>query len=330
MERNLFKKSVVSLFLIGVGMMLTACSEEKDEPIPEDLPTYIGDYSEVTGTMHLDSENQLWYIDVEESDENVNLDAEIATPKTGTVRYYLISGNLKEEFQEENLSVKVSGRIINEKGYEIFLRRVNNKISLAEGIQWRPVEIAQISKSNEDPAPTPPVTPVVEYDFAPTVLTILIRNAEGTDMLNPGKEETFLKDLVITYQGKDYTMPKSSGASKTRTLPATFYGMMLDNYWSYKSKYETGLWCVKFGEFESTVNVKNREIILSLGKDSTYQKIPVSYSNEFFWNEDKEPRFNTEYFVNGEKVDDESGKRGCFHFIYKDSGELEYLPSEYE
>ena len=237
----------------------------------------------------------------------------------GGIFYFVDS--LPQRYKVEGKKVALEGNL-----FKCHYLRFEN----IEGQECYYVELKHIGVTDPSQDPTPTPNPGVIYDFAPIELTILIKNTEGTDMLNPEKEDTFLKDIVVTYKGKDYTIKKSSRSSTTREYAPTFYGLMNTYYRSFKSKYDTGLWCVIFGEFDRTENVKDREIVFSLGKDSTYQKIPISYSNEFSWDENHEPRIVTDYFVNGERVTDESAKHACFHFIYKETGELEYLPSEYE
>ena len=42
------------------------------------------------------------------------------------------------------------------------------------------------------------------------------------------------------------------------------------------------------------------------------------------------PNVNRRYYFNGELLTDDAGKMGRYHFLYTSSGDLEYVPSEYE
>ena len=163
------------------------------------------------------------------------------------------------------------------------------------------------------------------YDFAPIIFNIQIKDAEGTDMLDPEKEESFLNDLTVSYAGEAYSIEKP-GKGETREYIPMFYGLRLDKYWSTKSFSTTGNWCLKFGEFDGSSDVTDLTIDLSPGND---KHINLSYTNMVTWVNGR-PNIFRRFFVDGKELTDDAGCMGCFHFLYTSAGELEYLPSEYE
>jgi hypothetical protein len=157
-------------------------------------------------------------------------------------------------------------------------------------------------------------------------LYFYIETEEGVNMLDSTKKETFLKDLTFTYKGEDYPIVSSNEAG-TRTLVPYFYGARLARSYEYKDEqlvlYDD--WYAMFGGFDSTVDVDNQEIILSLGDN---QKCTISFSNEFNW--EVLPHRNRYFYLNGNILTDKSGSTGHIHFIYTSDGELEYVPVEDE
>lgn len=166
---------------------------------------------------------------------------------------------------------------------------------------------------------------VMEWDATPVQFYIQIKNADGIDMLDSTKHETFLKDITVKYEEKQYSIGSQESHAGTRYYLPEFRGLELLEYWSYKTFSLTGDWCLLFGQFDGAKN-QTYTITLQLGDNS----IKLSGSNSVSRTSNGSPNIIRKYYVNDEVLTDEAGELGRYHFIYTESGHLEYVPSKYE
>ena len=166
----------------------------------------------------------------------------------------------------------------------------------------------------------------VVVDFAPVEFYVMIKNADGVDLLDSTKHETFLKDISVRYNDQTYRFPIWTKSSSTRLDVPTFKGLELHRYYSYKTFSLTDDWCLVFGELDGN---KTADYAITLKVDE--KSIPLSCRNIIMPNYSQGyPDASCRYYVNGELLTDEAGKYGIYHFLYTSSGDLEYVPSEYE
>ena len=166
----------------------------------------------------------------------------------------------------------------------------------------------------------------VVVDFAPVEFYVMIKNADGVDLLDSTKNETFLKDISVRYNDRTYRFPIKVNQSSTRLYAPVFKGLELHRYYSFKTFSLTGDWCLVFGELDGN-KTADYTITLKVGEKS----IPLSCRNVVTRNQSKGyPDVSCSYFLDGELLTDEAGKYGIYHFLYTSSGDLEYVPSEYE
>ncbi len=59
--------------------------------------------------------------------------------------------------------------------------------------------------------------PVVDY--GPVEFYVMIKNADGVDLLDSTKHETFLKDISVRYNDQTYRFPIWTKSSSTRYVP---------------------------------------------------------------------------------------------------------------
>ena len=99
-------KKKVFLFLsllLWLGVF-NACSSDDDDKIDSTLPRVlheVGEAKDLTGVMHYDQSNQIWYISV---DDNNSLDI--------SIQRLDIWGRVDSAFQKEDLPVLFSGDIL--------------------------------------------------------------------------------------------------------------------------------------------------------------------------------------------------------------------------
>ena len=166
--------------------------------------------------------------------------------------------------------------------------------------------------------------PVVDY--GPVEFYVMIKNADGVDLLDSTKHETFLKDISVRYNDQTYRFPIWTKSANTRLDVPTFKGLELHRYYSYKTFSLTDDWCLVFGELDGN-KTADYAITLKVGEKS----IPLSCRNILTPNYSQGyPDASCRYYVDGELLTDESGKCGLYHFLYTSTGDLEYVPSEYE
>ena len=166
----------------------------------------------------------------------------------------------------------------------------------------------------------------VVVDFAPVEFYVMIKNADGVDLLDSTKHETFLKDISVRYNDQTYRFPIWTKSSSTRLDVPTFKGLELHRYYSYKTFSLTDDWCLVFGELDGN---KTADYAITLKVDE--KSIPLSCRNIIMPNYSQGyPDASCRYYVNGELLTDEAGKYGIYHFLYTSSGDLQYVPSEYE
>ena len=143
--------------------------------------------------------------------------------------------------------------------------------------------------------------PRISWDATPIVFYIHIKNSDGIDLLDSTKQA-----------GSRYYMP-------------IFYGLQLGGYWNHETLAPTGSWYLVFGEFDGA-ETEDYSIVFQLG-DKLYD---LSCSNVVGIRSDGYPNVNRRYYFNGELLTDDAGKMGRYHFLYTSSGDLQYVPSEYE
>lgn len=173
--------------------------------------------------------------------------------------------------------------------------------------------------------PENPVNPGIIVDFSPVNFNIQIRNTEGVDMLDSTKHETFLKDISVRYEGHTYRIGLLTRSTFTRYYMPEFKGLQLQKYYSYKKSSKLDSWCLVFGDLDGGKSC-NYDLILQIGNKS----IPLTISSSISKDSKGYPKIDRKYYACGEMMTDESGKRGCYHFLYTSTGDLEYIPSEYE
>lgn len=164
------------------------------------------------------------------------------------------------------------------------------------------------------------VRPWRGVDDTPIVLNIQIEDVEGVDLLDYTKAETFLSNIVVTYEDVAYhigtnsiTIPYQGPQPFVVSVGITGY-MNLYGYWLH------------FGGFCGIEGVENRTVGLAVGEG---RKINLSYTNEVHYAEGEIDGYSIRrFYVNGTEVTDDEGRCGRFHFLYHSSGELEYVPSE--
>ena len=182
----------------------------------------------------------------------------------------------------------------------------------------------QASCGNSERPVEPHGRPVVDY--GPVEFYVMIKNADGVDLLDSTKHETFLKDISVRYNDQTYRFPIWTKSSSTRLDVPTFKGLELHRYYSYKTFSQTDDWCLVFGELDGN-KTADYTITLKVGEKS----IPLSCRNVVTRNQSQGyPDASCRYYVNGELLTDEAGKYGIYHFLYTSSGDLQYVPSEYE
>ena len=182
----------------------------------------------------------------------------------------------------------------------------------------------QASCGNSERPVEPHGRPVVDY--GPVEFYVMIKNADGVDLLDSTKHETFLKDISVRYNDQTYRFPIWTKSSSTRLDVPTFKGLELHRYYSYKTFSLTDDWCLVFGELDGN-KTADYAITLKVGEKS----IPLSCRNVVTRNQSKGyPDVSCSYFLDGELLTDEAGKYGIYHFLYTSSGDLQYVPSEYE
>ena len=166
----------------------------------------------------------------------------------------------------------------------------------------------------------------VIVDYVPVEFYVMIRNADGVDLLDSTKHETFLKDISVRYNDHTYRFPIKERSSSTRVYAPVFNGLQLREYYSYKTFSLTGDWCLVFGELEGG-ETGDYAIMLNVGNKS----IPLSCRNVITMNPSKGySDVRRHFFVNDEMLTDDAGVNGRYHFLYTSTGDLEYVPSEYE
>lgn len=166
----------------------------------------------------------------------------------------------------------------------------------------------------------------VVVDFVPVEFYVMIKNADGVDLLDSTKHETFLIDISVRYNDHTYRFPIKERSSSTRVYAPVFNGLQLREYYSYKTFSLTGDWCLVFGELEGG-ETGDYAIMLNVGNKS----IPLSCRNVITMNPSKGySDVRRHFFVNDEMLTDDAGVNGRYHFLYTSTGDLEYVPSEYE
>lgn len=173
--------------------------------------------------------------------------------------------------------------------------------------------------------PENPVNPHVIVDFGPVNFNIQIRNENGVDLLDSTKHETYMKDISVKYEGRKYGVGLLPMTRFTRYYMPIFSGLQLERYYSYKQSRLTDSWCLVFGELDGAESV-NYDITLQVGDKS----VPLTVSSKITMDSEGYPDIDRRYYANGELLTDDAGKRGRYHFLYTSSGDLEYVPSEYE
>lgn len=168
------------------------------------------------------------------------------------------------------------------------------------------------------------------WDITPVEFNIFITDSEGHDLLDSTYQGNLIKDLQVSYQGEEYPpitdqeyYEKTYGNTGTRAYMPIFYGLLLRQYWSHKT-FTNGDFEMIFGEFDGTENIDHREIILNLPNN---QQIRLAYKNSFRWKSNGDPEKNTQFYLNGQELEDNAGRWGYYHFRYTNTG-YEYIPSE--
>ena len=158
------------------------------------------------------------------------------------------------------------------------------------------------------------------WDISPVEFNIFITDSEGHDLLDSTYQGNLIKDIHVSYQGEDYPpiteqeyYEKTYGNTGTRAYMPIFYGLLLRQYWSHKT--------FTNGDFES---IDKREILLNLPNN---QQIRLGYKNSFRWKSNGDPEKNTQFYLNGQELEDNAGRGGYYHFRYTKTG-YEYIPSE--
>ena len=167
--------------------------------------------------------------------------------------------------------------------------------------------------------------PGVIWDATPIEFYIHIKNGDGVDLLDSTKRETFLQNFSVKYGDRKFRIVSAVKHANTRYYAPIFSGLQLNEYWNYETLTPTGKWYLVFGEFDGA-ETEDYPIVLQVG-DKSYD---LSCSNVIGIRSDGYPNINRRYFYNGELLTDDAGKRGRYHFLYTSSGDLEYVPSDYD
>lgn len=170
----------------------------------------------------------------------------------------------------------------------------------------------------------------VIWDIAPVEFNIFISDSEGHDLLDSTYQGNLIKDIHVSYEGEDYPLlteqeyyKKTYGKAGTRAYMPHFYGLLLRQYWSHKT-FTNGDFEMIFGEFDGEEDIDKREIILNLPNN---QQIHLAYKNSFRWKSNGDPEKNTQFYLNGQELEDNAGRGGYYHFRHTNTG-YEYIPSE--
>ena len=167
--------------------------------------------------------------------------------------------------------------------------------------------------------------PRISWDATPIVFYIHIKNSDGIDLLDSTKHDTFLQKFSVKYGGRKYMIATQMKQAGSRYYMPIFYGLQLGGYWNHETLAPTGSWYLVFGEFDGA-ETEDYSIVFQLG-DKLYD---LSCTNVVGIRSDGYPNVNRRYYFNGELLTDDAGKMGRYHFLYTSSGDLEYVPSEYE
>lgn len=162
------------------------------------------------------------------------------------------------------------------------------------------------------------------WDATPLQFYIQIENEAGVDLLDSTKHETFMKDIFVKMGDETYSIEPESTAG-TRYYHPTFKGLVLQEYYSFKTFTYPGDWCLIFGEFDGA---KSGSTMISLHAGNAM--VNLSCTNEVSSIQKGVPDISRKYYVNNEQVTDEAGNLGRYHFVYTSKGELKYVPSDYE
>ena len=169
------------------------------------------------------------------------------------------------------------------------------------------------------------------WDIAPVEFSIFITDDQGHDLLDSATQNNLIKDITVVYQGETFPVEnerdfyeKQKGGAKTREYLAIFKGLLLFKYWSHKT-FTSGDYELQFGEFSGTESIDKREIILNLPNGI---QANLAYRNNFRWKSNGNPEKNTQFYLNGQELNDEAGQCGYYHFQYSASQGLIYIPSE--
>ena len=168
-----------------------------------------------------------------------------------------------------------------------------------------------------------------DYDFAPIEFRILITDNDGHDLLDSTYQDNLIKNLSVTYQGKDYPLlteqeaykeMNNNNQARTRAYMPIFRGLVL-----YNLHWGPGLYEMDFGEFSGSENVDKLEITLNL---PNHQQVRLAYMNNLRWTSNGDPEINRTFFFNDQELNDEGAKRGYYHLRYSSTNGVEYVPSE--
>ena len=171
----------------------------------------------------------------------------------------------------------------------------------------------------------------VIWDIAPVNFCIRITDSEGHDLLDSIYQENIIKDVTVSYQGEDYPLmteqeyyKKRDGLSETRAYLPVFHGLLLRQYWGYRTFSAEGFE-MEFGEFDGEENVDKRDITVNLPHN---QHLHLAYKNSFRWKSNGSPSKKTVFYLNGQELKDDAGKSGYFNFRYSQANGYEYIPSK--
>ncbi len=136
------------------------------------------------------------------------------------------------------------------------------------------------------------------HDIMPMDIRISVVDIEGNNLLDPLSSGYLVpENIEVEYKGETYKVHQNPDYI-TKILPATFYGLMLvedDKYGEILS----------FGEFEGGKDYTDETITIRWGDgyaDVIKFNVDVEYSSK-----SADISMIREFFLNGEKVDDEEG-----------------------
>lgn len=138
------------------------------------------------------------------------------------------------------------------------------------------------------------------FDFSPTLVRILLSDAQGNDLMDPENENGWLnKPISASFNGKTYEGIEMKGI-RLDDEQTKAYLAVIKGFYIYPKEYtETEQYVLTFGELDSA-DLWNHDLVISW-PDGSSDVIRVQHALR--WNVKGEPEMYTGFKFNGEPVD---------------------------